>query len=274
MTPQQFQALPVTSADARIAYGPEAENFGDLRLPQGRGPFPVAVLIHGGCFRAEFARSDELSQMAEALRADGIATWNVEYRRLGRPGGGWPGTYRDVGAPIDKLRELAATYPLDLDRVVVVGHSAGGHLAHWSASRAGLPASSILAVAYPLTPRAIVNLAGLPDLRTHVAEYEAECGAPVIRQMLGGVPGDVPDNARAASPAERLPLGVRQTIVLGDHETFVPRPIAEDYLERARAAGDRAKLVMIPHAGHFEIAVASSPAWPRVRQAILESLGD
>lgn len=272
MSPQQFQALPVTHGDTRITYGPDPENFGDLRLPSGRGPFPVAVLIHGGCFRAEFARSDELSQMAEALRKDGVATWNIEYRRLGQPGGGWPGTYLDVGAGIDKLRDLAKSHPLDLSRVVVVGHSAGGHLAHWSAARGKLLAGSPLAAENPVVPRGIVNLAGLPDLREHVAEYEAECMAPVIQQMLGGTPAAVPVNASAAAPTDRLPLGVRQTIVLGDHENFVPRPIAEAYLAKARAAGDEGALVLIPAAGHFEIAAATSRAWPRVGRAILDSL--
>jgi acetyl esterase/lipase len=135
MTPAEFQLLPITKSDARLRYGPDANNFGDLRLPKGKGPFPLAILIHGGCFRAEFAKLDELSQFAEGLRRDGIATWNIEYRRLGQPGGGWPGTYRDVGRAIDDVLKLARGYPLDIKRLVIIGHSAGGRLAHRSSER-------------------------------------------------------------------------------------------------------------------------------------------
>lgn len=108
----------------------------ELRVPSGPGPHPVAVLIHGGCFKAAYATLRDLAPMADALKATGIATWNIEYRWLGEPGGGWPGTYLDVGRAVDHLRALAGQHPLDLGRVVVVGHSAGGHLATWAAARA------------------------------------------------------------------------------------------------------------------------------------------
>jgi acetyl esterase/lipase len=272
MTPDQFQALPVTKPDIRLKYGSDANNIGDLRLPDGAGPFPVAVLIHGGCFMADYAKLDELSQLAEALRRDGIATWNIEYRRLGQPGGGWPGTYQDVGQAIDHLRELSPRYPLDLRKVIVIGHSAGGTLALWSASRSKLPVGGPLAAQSPIKPIGVINLAGLPDLRDNIVKYEQLCGHPVIHEMLGSEPSEVIENARAAAAIDRLPLGVEQTIILGDHEDFVPRAVAQAYVEKARSAGDKAQLVVIPDAGHFEIAATTSAAWPQVRKSILALL--
>src|SRR5205085_5593329 len=126
-------------ATARIAYGTDPRQVGDLRLPPGKGPFPVALIVHGGCWHKTFADLSIMSPLASALTARGFATWNVEYRMLGDPGGGWPGTFLDWGAGTDKLRDLAKQYPLDLKRVIVIGHSAGGHAAHWIAARPGLP---------------------------------------------------------------------------------------------------------------------------------------
>lgn len=269
MSPRDFQSIPTTQPDHVASYGEDANNFGHLRLPQGTGPFPVAVLIHGGCFRAEFAKLDELSQMAEALRREGVATWNIEYRRLGQPGGGWPGTYRDIGQGIDHLRELATNYPLDLGNVVIIGHSAGGHLALWAASRLALPSADPLYMPSPIQPRGVVDLAGLPDLRTDVRGYEEACSRPVVHEMLGGEPGIAGRNGVSASPDERLPLGVRQRIVLGEFEDFVPPPMAGAYIAKAQASGDDAQLVTIPRAGHFEIAASTTEAWPAVLQTIL-----
>src|SRR5882762_10115926 len=112
MTPQDLTAVPARPADARVAYGTDSNQFGELRIPGGRGPHPVVVLIHGGCFKAAYASLRDLASMGDALKAQGIATWNVEYRRLGQPGGGWPGTHQDVGRAVDQLRALAQTYRL------------------------------------------------------------------------------------------------------------------------------------------------------------------
>ena len=123
------------------AYGPGADRFGELWRPAGDGPWPVVVLLHGGFWRAQ--RTLELMRpLAADLAGRGFAAWNLEYRRVGQPGGGWPGTCEDVAAGLDHLARLAGREPLDLDRLVVAGHSAGGHLALWSAARAGLPAGA------------------------------------------------------------------------------------------------------------------------------------
>ena len=118
--------LPSKPADARIAYGADSLQFGELRLPNGKGPFPVAIVIHGGCWVHGYAAANNAAPIADALRDAGVATWNIEYRRRDNPGGGWPGTFLDVASAADSLRSIATRYPLDLSRVIAIGHSAGG----------------------------------------------------------------------------------------------------------------------------------------------------
>ena len=143
MSPQDLQALPAEVPDHRVHYGKDSSQYGELRLPKGKGPHPVVVLIHGGCFKAAYATPRDLAPMGDALKVDGIATWNIEYRRLGQPGGGWPGTYLDAGHAVDELRGLAGRHSLDLGRVVLLGHSAGGHLAMWAAARPRVPRAAL-----------------------------------------------------------------------------------------------------------------------------------
>ncbi len=268
MGPHELQATPSKPADARIAYGSDPSQFGELRVPAGLGPHPVVVLVHGGCFKAAYATLSDLAPMADALKAEGVATWNLEYRRLGQPGAGWPGTYRDVGQGIDHLRALAPKHGLDLKRVVVVGHSAGGHLAMWSAVRRRLQSTSLLALPDPLALRGVINLAGPVDMRDNIQNYEAECGDPVVTQMLGGAPSQTPDNYAQVSASDHLPLGAPQVLIWGEHEPYLPRPLAQAHVERAKAAGDDARLVVVEGAGHFEIASPKTAAWPAVRREI------
>jgi acetyl esterase/lipase len=273
MTFADLQALPSLAPDQRIAYGQDSSQFGELRVPNGTGPHPVAVLVHGGCWKAAYARAAELGQMGDALEANGIASWNIEYRRLGQPGGGWPGTYLDVGHAVDHLRTLAPRYNLDLGRVVVVGHSAGGHLAMWTAARRRLPETSALYLRDPLAVRGVVNLAGRADMTVNIREYESLCRDSVVTSLLGGTPTTVPERYAQVSAKAMLPLGVPQVFVIGTHEEFVPRPLAEAYVSAAVQAGDSARLLVIPAAGHFEIASARSAAWRPIEVAIRSLLG-
>src|SRR5262249_47498167 len=128
----EFQALPSQPADYKIAYGEDPNQYAELKVPSSDGSHPVVILIHGGCWKAAYATLRDLAPMADALKADGIATWNIEYRRLPQPGSGWPGTYLDVGRAVDHLRAIATEHKLDLRHVVALGHSAGGHLALWT----------------------------------------------------------------------------------------------------------------------------------------------
>ena len=273
MVPGDLERLPSRPPDQRIAYGTDSSQFGELRVPSGAGIHPVAVLIHGGCFKAAYATRRDLDAMGDALQAAGIATWNVEYRRLGQPGGGWPGTYIDVASAVDHLRVLATRYPLDLGRVVLVGHSAGGHLAMWAAGRARVPARSAIHAVDPLRVRGVVDLAGPLDLTAKIAEYEAGCRDSVITQLMGGSPTAVPDHYAHASVRALLPLGVPQVVVLAEHDDFMFRPDVEQYARAAAAAGDSVTVIDIPAVGHFELASPRAASWSRVESAIRSLLG-
>ena len=247
----------------RIAYGRASESqFGELLLPKGPGPHPVAAVVHGGLWLASYDLS-LMAPLCEALVERGIATWNVEYRRLGDDGGGWPGTFRDVGAAIDHLATLAPSHGLDLGRVVTVGHSAGGHLALWTAARPRIPAASELAGAGLVRPRAAVSLAGVPDL---VRAFEH--GFDVVSRLLGGSPAEVPERYAIASPAALLPLGVRQVLVHGTDDRIVPFAFSEDYVAAAVARGDDVRLVPLEGGGHFEPIDPESPALRTIVESV------
>lgn len=258
MTTQDLLKLQAPPADQRIAYGGDPLQFGELRLPPGKGPHPVAVVIHGGCWQAAF-NLDHIGSLSAALAQSGIAAWTIEYRRIGNPGGGWPGTFQDVGLGVDHLRDLAKKYSLDLRRVVVMGHSAGGHLALWVAARRRLPKDSPVAAVDPLPLRGVVALAGVPDLRKGAAQRV--CGN-AIEQLVG------PEHYRYASPAELLPLGVEQILVHGALDSIVPPSLSEDYAAAARKVGDKVQVRILPAAGHFEVIAPQSTAWPAVLEAV------
>ena len=210
------------STGRRIAYGNGPLQFGELRVPAGKGPHPVVVMVHGGCWVAKLGDLDEravafdlLRPMAAALTDAGFATWNVEYRRLGNAGGGWPGTFEDVAQGTDHLRKIAHENRLDLNRVVAMGHSAGGHLALWLAARPKLPQTSELYSKKPLRLKGVLDLDGPGDLKATLPMQQRVCGAPVITQLLGGTPDEQPQRYREASPIEMLPLGVRQEFFAG-----------------------------------------------------------
>lgn len=268
MAAGELEKLPSQPPDRRIAYGTDTSNFGELRLPAGPGPHPVAVLVHGGCFKAAYATRLDLEAMADALKAGRIATWNIEYRRLGQPGGGWPGTYLDVANAVDHLRALAPEYHLDLNRVVLVGHSAGGHLAIWAAARLRVPAGSALHTTDPLPVRGAVDLAGPLDLTANIPKCEAGCHDSVITQLLGGAPTVVPQHYSDASPKHLLPLGVPHILVLAEYDSTVLRPDAESYVRAASQAGDSVRMIVIPSVGHFELASPLAASWSHVETAI------
>lgn len=255
----------VAPEDARrIAYGADASQFGELRLPEGAGPWPLAICLHGGFWRARYDLV-HLGHLCAALTAAGIATWNVEYRRVGHASGGWPETFLDVARGADYVRELAGEYRLDLGRVVTIGHSAGGHLALWLAGRRRVPAGSEIASADPIALHGAVALAGVVDLaRAHALGLSADATG----DLLGGAPEAVPERYAAASPAELLPLGVAQLLVHGTADDSVPFELSEGYVAAARAAGDEATLLPLPGAGHFEVIDPLAHEWPEILAAI------
>src|SRR5262245_47979911 len=256
--------LPQPPADQVIAYGPAPQQHAELRVPKGGGPHPVVIVIHGGCWQTPWAQ-DHVQALAAALTAEGWATWSLEYRRLGDPGGGWPGTLEDVGRGADALRGVAAAHHLDLSRVAALGHSAGGRLA----ARRRLPKDSALYVLDPLPLAGVVSLAGITDLRAGAAGQV--CG-DAIPSLLGGSPDARADRVAQASPIALLPLGVPQHLVCGALDSLVPNELSRRYQAEAVRAGDEATLEVVEGAGHFELVDPSSPAWRAVREAVNTAL--
>ena len=269
---ENFQVLPSNPADYRISYGKDENQFGDLWVPPGAGPHPVVILIHGGCWTADFATLRDLAPMADALKAEGIATWNIEYRRLFQSGSGWPGTYLNVSKGVDYLRSIARDKKLDLSRVIVVGHSAGGHLAMWVAARARLSTKSPLYVEGPLSIRGVIDLAGTGDMDAFIQFEQQGCHGAVVEEMLGGKPIDVPEHYAQASAIKMLPLGIPQVLIWGKNDDIAPILLRESYVLAAKQAGDLVHLVSIPDVGHFEIASPLATTWPAVRSEIVALL--
>jgi acetyl esterase/lipase len=264
MRSSDLARLPQPPADHVIAYGSGPQQVAELRLPKGDGPHGVVIVVHGGCWQAPWAM-DHVRAIAAALTVEGWASWSLEYRRLGDPGGGWPGTFEDVARGADHLRAVATAHRLDLSRVVALGHSAGGHLALWLAGRPRLAADSPLRGAAPLSLRGVVSLAGVTDLR---AGAEAQVCGDAIPGLLGGPPAVRADRVRQASPIELLPLGVPQRLVCGALDTLVPNDLSQRYEAAARSAGDSVALEVVAGVGHFELVDPKSPAWPALKAAV------
>lgn len=267
MTAEDLGRLTAPPADARIAFGEDPLQFGELRLPDGPGPHPVAIVIHGGCWLAQYDMT-YIGSLAEALAGEGIAAWVLEYRRVGNPGGGWPGTFEDVAAGADYLRALARDYPLDLDRVAALGHSAGGHLALWLAARSRLAPDQALYSDDPLPIRGVVGLAPAADL-AHL-HREGPC-AEAVDGLMGGSPEQFPERYAAGSPAELVPVGVPQRLVIGRHDTDWA-PVGRRYFEAATVQGADVQAIDAEASGHFEMIDSGSTTWPLVRDAVREIL--
>jgi acetyl esterase/lipase len=233
-------------------YGSHPSQVGELFLPAGAGNHPVAIVIHGGYWRAHYDRS-LMEGICIDLAAHGVAAWNLEYRRVGG-GGGWPATLEDVAAGVDLLAELHA--PLDLTRVSAVGHSAGGQLALWAASRPTLPADAPGA-GPRVVIHAAVSQAGVLDLT--LAAGLMPSSSPT-RALLGD-PAQQFERYVLASPRERLPLGIPQLILHGDRDDTVSMRIATSYAAAAHEVGDPCELVVLTHTGHFEHIDAGAEAW-------------
>jgi acetyl esterase/lipase len=277
--PLELAAAPVPSGSVRIAYGSDPLQFGELRVPSTKGPHPLAIVIHGGCWLAKLGdldpravAMDNMRPLAAALNDAGIATWNIEYRRLGNSGGGWPGTFRDVASGADFVRTFARDRQLDLNRVISIGHSAGAHLALWLAARSKLAQTSDLYVSDPLRVTGVVSLDGPADLKATIPLQRPVCNAPVITDLIGGSPEERPDRYREASPIEQLPLGVPQAFFTG--QMFAAH--AAPYEAATKKAGDRVQVVTLPNAGHFVFIDPQSDVWPQVMKSVrtLLAIGD
>lgn len=251
-----------------VSYGADRSQRADLHLPSGPGPYPVMVLIHGGSWNARYGRI-VMRGLAGDLVRRGFAVWNIEYRRVGN-GGGWPATFADVAAAIDLLPELDA--PLDLDRVSVLGHSAGGHLALWAAGRERLPADAPGSIDGEQRVRLtrVVAQAGVCDL---AGAYKRWRGG-AVRALMGGAPDEMPERYAAADPMRLLPLSVPALLVHGTLDETVSVELSRSYERAARAAGGAVELVEIPgeagrHRAHID---PRGQAWAAVTSRLSSTL--
>jgi acetyl esterase/lipase len=247
-------SLAPPRADARVAYGGDSNQFLDLRLPPGKRPHGLVISIHGGYWRAKYDLG-YMGHLCAALTAKGIATANLEYRRVGNEGGGWPGTFADVRAGYQSLIQNAPKYQFDSGRIVVVGHSAGSQLGLCLAAReAGV--------------RAAISLAGVVDLQR---AYSLHLSNDAVVEFLGGTPSEVADHYREADPM-KLAIGARQWLVHGAGDDVVPPDFSRDYVMAKRKMKEDARLVEIAGAGHFEVVDPRSEAWKDVERVVVEAV--
>jgi len=269
-----FVALPRPAPTVEIRYGPGSSQAIDVFLPEGPGPHPVAIVIHGGCWRdPPGAGREQLRHLGPELTRQGIAVWSIGYRRADEPGGGYPGTFHDVGHAIDRIQSEAARYRLDLSRTVLVGHSAGGHLALWAAARRHLPATSALHSSAPFLPTHVISLAGIGDLKAFARFVPTICGPGIIERLTTRMSGsgDVFDEV---SPAALPAPDAQILMVSGVLDRLVPPYVAYDYARAIQLKGGvAAEILNISNAGHFDLVTPQVPTWSEVRARVLAVLG-
>jgi acetyl esterase/lipase len=250
---QDILTLAPPKANARIPYGKDPAQFGDLFLPSPAnrpGPHPAVLFIHGGFWSNNYSL-DHAGHLCAALARAGAAVWSLEYRRLGDPGGNWTGMSDDIIRGAQHLVTLQARYNLDLARTIAAGHSAGGQLALWLAAQRAIDL------------RGVVPLAALSDLRR---AWALQLGGGVVGQLLGGSPDRVPQRYAAASPIELLPISAPQRVLHGTADNIIPIDMSRRF---AKASGN-AKLIPLDDASHFDLIDPRSRVWPIIQRNILD----
>ena len=248
--------LPPPPADARLPYGSDPNQFGEIRLPKGDGPFPVVLNIHGGFWRAKYDLA-HAGHLCAALTAKGLATFNLEYRRVGNKGGGWPGTFEDIAAGFRFLPQIAKRYKLDTSKTLVMGHSAGGHLA-------------LCLAAHEPNVKRVISLAGVVDIQ---GAWDEHLSNDAVAEFLGGKPKDVPEHYHEADPMQLpIPHAV-QWLIHGLADDVVPPLFSRSYVQKKKEKGEDAHLLEVAQAGHFDLIDPHSVAWPKVEQTALHLVG-
>jgi acetyl esterase/lipase len=247
-------AEPPAAAATRIPYGAGPNQFGELRVPTTPGPSPVLMHIHGGFWRAEYDFTLG-NPVCEALIARGVATWNLEYRRIGNPGGGWPGTFQDIRDGYRFLAQIASKYKLDSTRLLAMGHSAGGELA-------------LCLAAHEPSLKRVISLAGVVDMEQ---AWELHLGSNGVAEFLGGTPKEVTEHYREADPIQ-LSITATQWLIHGASDDVVPSSLSRNYTEQKRNRGEDAHYLEIASAGHFDLIDPHSPAWPKIESTVMHLL--
>ncbi len=247
-------SLAPPKADARVAYGSDVNQFIDLRMPKGTGPHPVVICIHGGYWRAKYDLG-YLGHLCVALAAKGIATANLEYRRVGNAGGRWPGTFEDIRTAFQFLLQNVGQYRFDAQRAIVLGHSAGSQLA-------------LCLAAHETGMKAAISLAGVVDLQ---GAYKLHLSNDAVVEFLSGTPAEVPEHYREADPM-KLAIHTRQWLLHGEDDDIVPPQMSKDYVNAKWKNKEDARLVEIAGAGHFEVVDPRSRAWPEVEKVLMDGV--
>ncbi len=251
---EDILTLAPPPADRRFAYGSDPNQFGDLRLPEQKQKksFPIVMNIHGGFWRAKYDLL-HAGHLCAALARKGCATWNVEYRRVGNPGGGWPGTFEDITNSYRFLTQIAPGYHLDPRRIVVMGHSAGGQLA-------------LCLAAYQGTVRGVVSLAGVVNL---IRAFELHLSSAAVVEFLGGSPNEVSDHYHEADPVQLVIPEVRQILIHGLADDVVPPEFSRRYVEAKQKSKEDVALMELPKADHYDLIDPRSAAWGHIEEAVL-----
>ncbi|ESZ85845.1 MAG: esterase [Blastomonas sp. CACIA14H2] len=256
---------PRPEPDRTIVYGRDPLQLVDLWLPAGKGPHPVVVMIHGGCWQTEIATRGIMNYIADDLRQDGIAVWNIEYRGVDR-GGGYPETYLDIGAAADLLAKQAKALNLDLAHTIAIGHSAGGHLALWLAARQALPEGEPLRGPDPLRIDTAISQAGIADLRAAMQRTGHACGTDAPTKMAGG-------KFALTSPPEMPVSKARQIQFHTDRDRIAPPAYAETYAVDMEKRGVRVENHVHGPEGHVELIAPNSRSWAAQKARIRQLLG-
>lgn len=266
-----FMAIERPQPSAEIRYGPAPTQAVDVFVPEGVGPHPVAILVHGGCWSVHTAGREQLRHLGRDLSRQGIAVWSIGYRRANETGGGYPGTYDDVAAAVDLLRTLGPGLGMDPSRSVLVGHSAGGHLALWAAARARLPATSPLKMPHPFLPSRVISLAGIGDIQ---ASSAAICGPDIAQRLGASAPSGGQSNPYAdVSPAALPPPEAHVVMVSAQLDRLVAPALANDHVRAMRSKGKASiDLICIADAGHFDLVTPGTGAWDEVLRQIESAL--
>jgi acetyl esterase/lipase len=257
MSSDDILTLPPPPADARVSYGSDPNQFGEVRLPKGKSGAPVVMNIHGGFWRAQYDLS-HAGHLCAALTAKGLATWNIEYRRVGNHGGGWPGTFDDIRSAFRFVPELAKRYNLDATKLLVMGHSAGGQLA-------------LCLAAHETSLKKVVSLAGAVDLKQ---AFDLHLSNNAVSDFLGGKPGDVPEHYHEADPMVlSVPHATTQWLIHGAKDDVVPSFFSRTYVQQHQQKGEDAHYLEVSTAGHFDLIDPRSAAWPKVEDTVRHMLG-
>lgn len=257
----------VSASYQRIQVGADSLQFADLWLPDdpGDAKHPVVVLIHGGCWLGMYPGVALTHPMAEALAEEGFAVWNIEYRRIGHDGGGYPGTFLDVANAADYLRDIAPVYNLSLDNVITAGHSAGGHLATWLAARENISLDSELYNDDPLPVSRVISLAGINDLKRYAEFGSSPCGDQTVEKLVSF--DERGDEAYSdTSPSNLLPFSAKHYEVVAAFDRPVPPFFGREFSIAVADSGGVSELILQSDAGHYEMTAPLTDEWKQVLQ--------